>query len=76
MVSTSFSISSSHRFKNDDIFPCIFIKHHLKDFVIIAIYGDDLNIIGASNYIEDVIDMLSRLFEIKDLGLIIFCVGL
>ena len=28
----------------DDICPCIFIKHHLKEFVIITIYVDDLNI--------------------------------
>ena len=33
----------------DDICPCIFIKHHLKESVIIAIYVDDLNIIGTSN---------------------------
>ena len=39
----------SHGFKNDDICPCIFIKHHLRESIIIAIYVDDLNIIGTSN---------------------------
>ena len=66
----------SHGFKSDDICPCIFIKHYLKEFVIIAIYVDDLNIIGTSNDIEDVVAMLSRQFEMKDLGLTIFCLGL
>ena len=49
----------SHGFKNDDICPCIFIKHHLREFVIIAIYVDDLNIIGTSNAIDDVVAMLN-----------------
>ena len=66
----------SHGFKNDDICPCIFIKHYLKEFVIIAIYVDDLNIIGTSNAIEDVVAMLRCQFEMKDLGLTTFCLGL
>ena len=66
----------SHGFKNDDICPCIFIKHYLKEFVIIAIYVDDLYIIGTSDVIEDVVAMLRCQFEMKDLGLTTFCLGL
>jgi hypothetical protein len=40
-----------HGFKNNDICHYIFIKHHLKEFVIKPIYVDDLNIIRTSNAI-------------------------
>lgn len=34
-------------YRNDPISPCIFIKRFSKGFVIIAVYVDDLNIIGT-----------------------------
>ena len=62
----------SHGFKNDDICPSMFIKRHLREIVIIAIHVDDLNNIGTSNVIEDVVVMLSHQFEMKDVGLTTF----
>ena len=59
-----------------DLRMMIFIKHYLREFVIIAIYVDDLNIIGTSNAIEDVVAMLRCQFEMKDLDLTTFCLGL
>ena len=41
-----------------DLRMMIFIKHYLREFVIIAIYVDDLNIIGTSNAIDDVVAIL------------------
>nr|XP_009768097.1 PREDICTED: uncharacterized protein LOC104219162 [Nicotiana sylvestris] len=36
------------RYKDDPICPCVFIKRSRSEFVIIAVYVDDLNIIGTS----------------------------
>lgn len=35
-------------YKNDSICPCIFIKRSGAEFVMIAVYVDDLNLIGTS----------------------------
>jgi hypothetical protein len=35
-------------YKNNSICPCIFIKRSESEFVIIAVYVDDLNLIGTS----------------------------
>uniref|UniRef100_A0A1U7WMR6 Uncharacterized protein LOC104229005 n=1 Tax=Nicotiana sylvestris TaxID=4096 RepID=A0A1U7WMR6_NICSY len=54
-------------YKNDPICPCIFIKRSVFEFVIIAVYVDDLNIIGTSKELPKVVECFKREFEMKDL---------
>ena len=63
-------------YKNDQICPCIFIKKFNKGFVIIAVYVDDLNILGTSGEISQTVEYLKKEFEMKDLGKTKFCLGL
>ncbi|PWG73761.1 hypothetical protein DF186_21385, partial [Enterococcus hirae] len=65
-----------NRFKNDDICLCVFIKKTVSGFIIIAVYVDDLNIIGISEEILIIIKILKEEFEMKDFGRIKFCFGL
>ena len=64
------------RYKNDLIYPCVFIKRFGSEFVIIAIYVDDLNIIGTLEELSKVVGLLKKKFEMKNLGKIKFCLGL
>lgn len=66
----------SEGFKNDSICPCVFIKKSSSGFTIIAVYVDDLNIIGTPNDIEITAQYLKTEFEMKDLGVSKFCLGL
>ena len=63
-------------YKNDPISPCIFIKKFGSGFVIIAVYVDDLNIIGTPEEISVTVNYLKKEFEMKDLGKTKFCLGL
>nr|XP_016442782.1 PREDICTED: uncharacterized protein LOC107768191 [Nicotiana tabacum] len=54
-------------YKNDHICPCVFIKRSGSEFVIIDVYVDDLNIIGTSKELPNVVDCLKIEFEMKDL---------
>ncbi|CAA7020359.1 unnamed protein product [Microthlaspi erraticum] len=47
-----------------------------KGFVIIAVYVDDLNIIGTPEEISYTVEYLKKEFEMKDLGKTKFCLGL
>jgi len=44
------------------ICPCIFIKRSGSEFVIIAIYVDDLNLIGTPQEITEAKDCLKKIF--------------
>ena len=55
-------------YKNNLISPCIFTKKFGQGFVIIAVYVDDLNILGTSGEISQTIEYLKKEFEMKDLG--------
>ncbi|KAG7584130.1 Reverse transcriptase RNA-dependent DNA polymerase [Arabidopsis suecica] len=61
---------------NDPICPCVFIKKTNSGFVIIAVYVDDLNIIGTQAEIQKATNYLKGEFEMKDLGQTKFCLGL
>ena len=52
---------------NDPICPCVFIKKTISGFVIIAVYVDDLNIIGTQKEMQEASDYLKGEFEMKDL---------
>jgi uncharacterized protein related to proFAR isomerase len=59
-----------------DVEMYIFIKPSISSFTIIAVYVDDLNIIGSPEEIEKTIKLLNNKFEMKDLGVIKLCLGL
>ena len=61
---------------NDEVCPCIFIKRTDKELVIVVVYVDDLNIIGTTNAISEIVSQLKGEFEMKDHGETTFCLGL
>ena len=60
---------------NNPICPCIFIKKSEIGFAIIAMYVDDLNLIGTSEKIARVGKYLTKEFEMKDLEKFFFFVS-
>jgi len=63
-------------YTNDPICPCVFIKKNGSGFVIIAVYVDDLNLIGTPEELQKAVEYLKKEFEIKDFGKTKFCLGL
>ena len=61
---------------NDPICPCVFIKKTGSEFVIIAVYVDDLNLIGTPKELQTAVEYLKKEFEIKDFGKTKSCLGL
>ena len=61
---------------NNTICPCVFIKRLDCGFAIIAVYVDDLNIIGNPEELNKTVSYLKKEFEMKDLGETKFCLGL
>jgi len=53
-----------------------FYKKYEKEFAIIVVYVDDINIIGTPEELPKAIDCLKKEFEVKDLGRTKFCLGL
>jgi len=62
--------------ENNEICLCIFIKKTTFGFVIVAIYVDDLNLIGILEELIKTITYLKDEFEMKDFRKIRFCLGL
>ena len=71
MVQSSSEYLIKEGYKNDSICPCIFIKRSGSEFVIIAVYVDDLNLIDTPQGITEAKDCLKKEFKIKDL---FFCI--
>jgi hypothetical protein len=63
-------------FENNPICPCVFIKKSEYGFAIIAVYVDDLNLIGIQEELTKTATYLKNEFEMKDLGKTKFCLGL
>ena len=61
---------------NNSICPCILINKVATGFAIIAVYVDDLNLIGIPEELIKTIDYLKKEFEIKDLGKTKYCLSL
>ena len=55
---------------------CVFNKKTTSGFVIIAVYVDDLNIIGTDKEIVETTIYLNEEFEMKNLGPTKYCLGL
>ena len=65
-----------HQFINDPLLPCVFIRQDKSGFVIIAIYVDDLNLVGTKAACIAATQLLTREFEMKLLRKTTFCIGL
>ena len=55
-------------YENNPICPCVFIKKSNSGFAIIAVYVDDLNLVGSPAELTKTADYLKKEFEMKDLG--------
>jgi hypothetical protein len=55
-------------FNNYDLAECVFIRKTTTGFAIIEIYVDDLNILGTKEDVQQVKDMMTKKFEMKELG--------
>ena len=67
---------TSHEFLTDHTLPCIFIYRNQKEFVIVAAYVDDLNLIGTKLAITHAKTLLTEKFQMKFLGPTTLCLGL
>ena len=63
-------------YMNNPICPCIFIKKLEIGFAIIAVYVDNLNIVGTPKELTRTTNYLKKEFEMKDLGKTKFCLAL
>ena len=61
---------------NDPICLCVFIKKTAVGFTILAVYVDDLNLIGTLEELINTANYLKKEFEMKDLRKIKYCLGL
>ena len=67
---------TAHDFLTDHTLPCIFIYKSQKEFVIVAAYVDDLNLIGTDSAITRAKTLLTAKFQVKFLGPTTLCLGL
>ena len=58
---------------NDPICPCVFTKKTAVGFAILAVYVDDLNLIGTPEELINTNNYLKKEFEMKDLGKTKYC---
>ena len=56
--------------------PCIFVLRRRTDYVILAVYVDDINLVGTHTLCTEVEELLTSKFEMKLLGKTSFCLGL
>jgi hypothetical protein len=56
--------------------PCIFVLCKDAEYVILAVYVDDINLVGTTRLCMEVEKLLSTQFEMKLLGKTSFCLGL
>ncbi|KAM2344546.1 hypothetical protein ACFXTH_008536 [Malus domestica] len=52
---------------NNELCPCVFIKKSHSGFTIIAVYVDNMNLIGTPVELEEIIAHLKSEFEMKNL---------
>ena len=61
---------------NNPICPCVFIKKSNSGFAILAVYVDDINLIGTLEELTKAAEYLKNEFEMKSLGQTKYCLGL
>ena len=54
----------------------MFIKKSNSGFVIVAVYVDDMNVVGTPEELNKTAKYLKNEFEMKDLGKTKYCLGL
>jgi hypothetical protein len=65
-----------HQFQHDQTLPCLFTLKDKTGFVIIAVYVDDLNLVGTPDTCSRAMSLLTIQFEMKLLGDTTLCSGL
>jgi hypothetical protein len=65
-----------NNFKQGDSDPCLFIKGVNKHMVIVGLYVDDLVITGSDTQIRSTKELLSKEFDMKDLGSLKYILGI
>ena len=63
-------------YMNNHICPCIFIKKSETKFAIIAMYVDELNLVGNPKKLTRTTNYLKKEFKMKDLEKTKFCLSL
>jgi len=63
-------------FQHDQTLPCIFTLRKPQGFAIIAVYVDDINMVGTREVCERAEEILTSRFEMKILGKTAFCLGI
>ncbi|KAM2811095.1 hypothetical protein COP1_043796 [Malus domestica] len=61
---------------NNVICPCVFIKKSNYGFAIVAVYVDDMNLVGTPKELNKTVEYLKSEFEMKDLGKTKYCLSL
>ncbi|KAM1225989.1 hypothetical protein ACFX2G_045625 [Malus domestica] len=67
---------TSQGYVNNELCPCVFIKKSHSEFAIVAVYVDDMNLIGTPEELARTASHLKSKFEMKDLGKTRYCLGL
>ena len=65
-----------HQFSHDQALPCLFTFKNSLGFVEIAIYVDDLNLVGTVATCKHAMELFIARFEMKLLDKTSFCLGL
>lgn len=63
-------------FINDDLAPCLFLKQVDTEFLVLALYVDDVNIFGTPHLVSKTIQKLKGIFDMKLLGKPNLCLGI
>ncbi|KAM2792524.1 hypothetical protein PS2_004168 [Malus domestica] len=61
---------------NNVICPCVFIKKSNSGFAIVAVYVNDMNLVGTPEELHKTVEYLKNEFEMKDLGKMKFFLSL
>ncbi|KAM2871431.1 hypothetical protein FF1_019071 [Malus domestica] len=67
---------TSQGYVNNDLCPCVFIKKSHSGFAIVAVYVDDMNLIGTPEELARNVVHLKLEFEMKNLSKTQYCLGL
>lgn len=70
------SVMLSNGFRINQCDKCVYVKGDDKNYVIVCLYVDDMIIIGNNDNIKSTKKMLSRNFDMKDMGLADIILGM
>ncbi|KAM2958414.1 hypothetical protein FF2_025281 [Malus domestica] len=59
---------TSEGYVNNELCLCVFINKSHSGFAIVAVYVDDMNLIGTPAELKEIATHLKSEFEMKDLG--------